>query len=165
MQTRYDEMREKHLADVESALRENEKEREKLLALKRLYADESSGASNGKPHIPASRVSHRAKARAAAGRRARGLRNSGQSLHDRKRNAILRVLYRADPGAVHDHQIGERVRLLGVDYPRDSKRPNRSGLDREIYQLRDEGLIARTEPATWKITEKGSQAVMDLAPL
>jgi hypothetical protein len=125
---RYEDLRTKHLADVDEALRELESERERLLALKRMYEG---------PFVPAQMEM--------------SVSSSEPRTRIPKREGILLALKEAGDAGMHDYALGDRVRELGVALKRDVKRPKRSGLDFELHALMDEGLIERHKPATYRL--------------
>lgn len=149
----YEQLRQKHLAEVKEALQENTMERARLLALERIY--EQGDAALGNPFLgpfdSAAEIPKNGESHAVEGAASR-------TKAERKRDAILAALDEVGQNGLHDRLIAAKVRDAGIDLPTDPNRPSRTGLDFELYGMAKEGLIERCAPATWRKVTKAQAA-------
>jgi hypothetical protein len=70
--------------------------------------------------------------------------------------AALTVLSDTHGGAMHSKDVWPRMRLLGATSKSDDPV---SSIDLTMHALRKEGLVEKTEPRTYRITQKGEEKV------
>lgn len=140
------ESAEKHLQEVRAELARLDKDREALIGLVRNYEDFLRLRSgDGQPHgvVISSDTAIPEDSDAPIGvPPPKPVPNKARLAKMSKREAALRVLQEAHGAEIHSMEVARRVGTL-VSHKLNPKHPYSSGLDYQLYQLRDEGLIEK----------------------